>query len=363
MNRKRWFEPDSQRNGPITLFDFNKQHDRDDVVTANTSAIKSSRGANSSSGTGGSGSNNKINTESSTWRIVDDSFIGGYSTSSIQLHQQQHQQEEDDDHTSELSGNDTTGADTTTTAASTSATSFIRWEGIIDGTIDDDMATNRRIQRSGFANLRSPQLGGGGSWFGWGASSSRGGGGGGGRGGFNLDSRYNGLEIVCRQPHPEYSSRLYTVNLVVESEIPDDMYQCVLHVPESSSTKAATEAAEEAAAAAAAAAAAQLPHFPYPSTLDDIIAGRRNKNQNDDATINDDDGFHNVVVLFQHFMVTSGGKLRTRQRSLDNRIKIQSIGFTVGGAADHTTNGPFTLDIARIRAINYDGTGIVGKAD
>jgi hypothetical protein len=60
-------------------------------------------------------------------------------------------------------------------------------------------------------------------------------------------------------------------------------------------------------------------------------------------------------------MVTSGGKLRTTQRSLDNRVKIQSIGFTVG--AYDNTDGPFVLDIARIRAVNYDDDGVIGQVD
>ena len=418
MNRKRWFELDSEKNGPVTLFDFNtRQTDRDDILAAAAAAALSNTTTKI-----GKSNNNSIN---NTWKIMDDSIIGGYSTSSIQLIQQQQQQhndhmnavarnvlqtegnEHESHHSQEnLDNDDDVNNDTNTIHTDgnkkneRTITSFVRWEGNIDRTVDEDMMTNKGIVRSGFANLRSPQLDV------WG-------------GGFDLGGRYNALEIVCRQPFPQYSSRLYTVNLLVESMIPDDMYQCVLQIPTTTSSTSTSPSSSSPSPSSPSSSrmpttttttnrSSSIQHHPshyyysnntkrsdqngdlsnyYPSTLDDIIIPKEeiehyvedrevlqpssssppsSPNTTHRPSTHDDhdyetNEFHNVVVLFSHFMVTSGGKLRKNQRSLDNRIKIQSIGFTVG--AYDKTNGPFALDIARIRAVNYDDTGVIGQAD
>ena len=62
MNRKRWFELDSEKNGPITLFDFSTVEDAIDAALV-------------------SRSNNK----QVGWRITDDSMIGGYSHATMKL--------------------------------------------------------------------------------------------------------------------------------------------------------------------------------------------------------------------------------------------------------------------------------------
>mmetsp|Transcript_26204 Transcript_26204/g.62272 ORF Transcript_26204/g.62272 Transcript_26204/m.62272 type:complete len:399 (+) Transcript_26204:255-1451(+) len=368
MNRKRWFELDSEKNGPVTLFDFHeRKSDRDDILAA-ISTVQ-----------------HKNNNNSNTWKIMDDSVIGGYSTSSIRLIQQQDndhmndaredendENESDSYHSQENPNNENINANIETVNENESClSSFVRWEGNIDRTVDEDMGTNKGIQRSGFANLRSPQLDA------WG-------------GGFDLGGRYNALEIVCRQPFPQFSSRLYTVNLLVESMIPDDMYQCVLQIPTATSSSPSRSTTSRSSITnpsdyyydntGQSDTEGDRSNY-YPSTLDDIIQNEEGDEHYDDpevsssstsssssspntdlpSTYDDGDNFQNVVVLFSHFMVTSGGKLRMNQRSLDNSIKIQSIGFTVG--AYDKTDGPFALDIARIRAVNFDHTGVIGQAD
>ena len=127
--------------------------------------------------------------------------------------------------------------------------------------------------------------------------------------GADLGGRYNALEITCRS-----DGRPYSVNLKCESFIEDDLFQCFINVPPTISSEDA---------------------------LDQTTGGK----------------FDQVVLLFQHFIVTSGGRMRANQRVLDNSIKIQSIGFTLMDGVD----GDFQFDLARIRAVNYDETGVIGE--
>ena len=61
LNKKRWFEKDSELNGPITLFDFSILDDAIDAALVDETNKK-----------GG-------------WRISDDSVIGGFSKATMQL--------------------------------------------------------------------------------------------------------------------------------------------------------------------------------------------------------------------------------------------------------------------------------------
>jgi hypothetical protein len=61
MSKKRWFELDREKNGPVTLFDFSYLDDAIDAANVDETDKK-----------GG-------------WRISDDSVIGGRSKSDIQL--------------------------------------------------------------------------------------------------------------------------------------------------------------------------------------------------------------------------------------------------------------------------------------
>ena len=128
--------------------------------------------------------------------------------------------------------------------------------------------------------------------------------------GVDLGGRYNGLEFTCRS-----DGRPYSVNLKCESFVENDMFQCFISIP--------------------------------PTVHD--------------STDNHDGPgpFDQVVLLFHHFSVTSGGRMRTTQRVLDDRIRIQSVGFTLMDGLD----GKFQFDLASIRAVNYDATGVIGELD
>jgi hypothetical protein len=116
---------------------------------------------------------------------------------------------------------------------------------------------------------------------------------------------------MCRS-----DGRHYSLMLKVESMIPDDIYQCFISIP---------------------------PTIPSGSVVCPETGGK----------------FDRVVLLFQHFIVTAGGRMRATQRILDNSVKIETIGITLMDGKD----GDFEFDLARIRAVNYDENGVIGEVD
>ena len=280
MNKKRWTELDRERNGPITLFDFSTYYDAADAASVEEH------------------SENKA-----VWRTTNDSIIGGYSRAKMnlvrtsddcqkilkglelthqisqwdQIQNEDNEDDTEDDNESSLShqGDD-----------HNNFVPFIRWKGAIDTRVNKE----KKVQRSGFCTIFSPEFP---------------------VGGVDLGGRYNGIEIMCRS-----DGRPYSLNLNVESFIADDLFQCFINIP---------------------------PTIQPGSQICPKTGGK----------------FDRVVFLFQHFVATAGGRLRARQRVLDNSIKIQSIGITLMDGAD----GDFEFDLSRIRAVNYDETGVIGEVD
>lgn len=287
MNRKRWFELDIEKNGPLSLWDFRFPEDAQTIGNDKDPAGK--------------------------WRLLDDSVIGGYSTANVHLIQspqqlQRFQSGKESDSTEVVSEPTTvdsinivddavaTDDDTKDGSLKPSFVPFVRWQGTLDTRVNKERREKQNIQRSGFCSIVSPEFPV-----------------------MDLGGRYNGLEIMCRT-----DGRPYSFNLKVESYIPDDLYQCFINVPATPSLRQA-------------------------------------ENGDDDADnyYSTEESFDRVVLLFQHFVVTAGGKMRATQRELDNRIKIQSIGLTLMDGVD----GPFCFDLARIRAVNYDASGVIGEVD
>lgn len=130
-------------------------------------------------------------------------------------------------------------------------------------------------------------------------------------GGANLQGLYNALEIICRT-----DGRVYTVNLKVSSFFPGDMYQGYINVPATHADK---------------------------SKICPATGG----------------GFERLVLPFNKFALTAFGRLRDIQRELDNDVEIIHIGFTLMDGQD----GDFEFDLARIRAVNFNGYSIRGEED
>lgn len=295
MSKKRWFELDREKNGPIALFDFADFTDAVDAALIDEGPKK-----------GG-------------WRISDDSTIGGYSRGKFQLirNSQDYQRvmqgqepesllnlmekgeinEKDynDTNKKQEDGGDDERVDDEISVNDEDAVvvpketkhfiPFVRWNGTIDTRIDEE---NSEVQRSGFCAIRSPEFPFGGA---------------------DLGGRYNALELLCRS-----DGRPYSLNLKVDTFIPDDIFQTFINVPPT-----------------------------YEANSDDEVCPETGGK------------FDRVVLLFQHFIVTSGGRMRATQRELDNSVRIQSIGLTLMDGAD----GDFQFDLARIRAVNYDERGII----
>jgi len=291
INKKRWFELDREKNGPITLFDFSTLEDAVDADLV---------GENIDS--------------KAVWRTANDSIIGGYSRAKMQFvrtsddyrkitngqeparmslwHQNEdqgvksHQTQNNVRNDYKEKYNDKHNENDDCVQSDKVFVPFIRWKGAIDTRVNKE----KKVQRSGFCTILSPEFP---------------------MGGADLGGRYNGIEIMCRS-----DGRPYSLNLKVESFIVDDLFQCFINIPPT-------------------------------------IA---NGNQVCQAT---GGNFDRVVFLFQHFVATAGGRLRARQRFLDNRIKIQSIGITLMDGTD----GDFEFDLSRIRAVNFDENGVIGEAD
>jgi hypothetical protein len=128
-------------------------------------------------------------------------------------------------------------------------------------------------------------------------------------GGANLQGLYNALEIVCRS-----DGRTYTVNLKVSSFFPGDVYQGYINVQPTHTDK---------------------------SKICTETGG----------------GFERLVLPFNRFVLTAFGRMRDIQRELDNDVEVEHVGITLMDGRD----GDFQFDLARIRAVNFDGHGIRGE--
>jgi hypothetical protein len=203
--QRSWETPDVHPYAPVTLFDFTRPDDAADILSQK----------------------DKASTLTSTlrqrdsWRVSDDRVIGGYSDSFAHLIRpsivpdttedtattaketgtgmsssgtEYHSNVDEEEDEKELQ------RDAQDEANATAKRPFIRWYGNLDTTI----GLESTVQRSGFAALRSPSF----------------------LRGANLRGAFTALEITCRT-----DGRVYTINLQVETSLPEDMYQGHIDVP------------------------------------------------------------------------------------------------------------------------------------
>lgn len=129
-------------------------------------------------------------------------------------------------------------------------------------------------------------------------------------GGVDLQGLYNALEIICRT-----DGRTYTVNLGVSTFFPGDMYQGYIRI---------------------------RPTYTNSSFICPETGGE----------------YERLVLPFRSFVLTAFGRLRDVQRELDSSVEIEHIGFTLMDGRD----GDFQFDLARIRAVNFDGRDVLNEA-
>ena len=245
--------------------------------------------------------------ETDRWRISDDGVIGGFSTSSAVLIQSRQCWAE---HLArEMAMKEGQRSNTeeflrTPTASSVQEDSPPEEQEAQSeeedeenftpyirwyGNLDTHVPLSTKAQRSGFSALRSPEFAFDGA---------------------DLQGYYNGLEIQCRERIP----RIWNVQVKLNSIIEGDIYQGTIVFD-------------------------QLPELPAGTV------------PNQENRVDDDDEkrpFETFVLMFENLLQTAYGRPRHIQRELTGGIKINSIGFALMDGVD----GPFELDVARVRAVN-----------
>lgn len=344
--------------GPLTLFDFTRPDDAADVLS-----LSPSRRGTTSSTTLYSRLRKR-----DAWRISDDRVIGGYSESLAHLIRpsppaveddnnndkegtQAVGQEKDKDEKKEEEKQNTTAKtriqpddtakddkdllpgdhhhddqendsdnDNDTPVDNAVQRPFLRWYGDLDTTVG--LESNAR--RSGFAALRSPTFH---------------------LGGANLQGAYTALEVTCRS-----DGRVYTLNLQVTTGMPDIIFQGHIDVPATAAGKWDR---------------LYLPFFEFGGPGARNFATRRQASQiidEEDEELGDDDDVrkHDTTInqyrqehfrrhhsAYRHSLEI--GDLQDERVRLDNKIIIESVGFTLMDGQD----GPFQFDLQQIRAVNF----------
>lgn len=304
--RDKYYD-DRPVRGPITLFDFRRRDDLADLSESLLPQKSRRRGL-----FGG-------------WRVSDDSVIGGYSTSMMEL----------------IEGCETKG-DTYNNPLI--APPFLRWSGTLNTEINRHSHLARNITRSGFAAIFTPE-------FPLGAP---------------LGNKYRALEICCRT-----DGRTYAVNLKVQTYFPEDMYQGFISGTgrknlTDQATKVWTDVEEN-------------------SEKDDHIETSQDQREKEEKPILDvrehlkvrrkiisaqdpnnhpyhghpPAGFQRLILPFKDFALTSRGRMRYTQRDLDGSVNIESIGLTLMDGKD----GDFCFDLVSLRAVNIIGGEVVGTKE
>lgn len=305
--QRLWETPDVFPLAPITLFDFTRPDDAADVLTphrASGDALSRSR-------------------HRDAWRLSDDRVIGGYSESSAHLirpsppsSEEQEEEEkteariENENRYGEHDGydDDDEGEDAQQSQQLllNAKRPFLRWYGNLDTTV----GLESRAQRSGFAALRSPTFH---------------------MGGANLRGAYTALEITCRT-----DGRVYTINLQVATSLPNDIFQGHIDVP--------------------ATAKGRWDRLYLPFTEFGFLApGGRGFSPRKQASriIESEDTAKEQSHVRRRQSARQRaleiGAAENEKASLDDKVCIESIGFTLMDGQD----GPFQFDLAQVRAVNF----------
>ena len=312
-----WETPNAYPFAPVTLFDFNRTDDAADILPRQNQNTTRQRDA---------------------WRLSDDRVIGGYSDSSAHLirppllevetesiapdeeptdapenEQESNYENVETEETDEEDSSEDSSFETQEAVLPVKRP-FLRWYGHLDTTI----GLESKARRSGFVALRSPPFSFGGA---------------------NLQGAYTALEITCRS-----DGRVYTINLQVDTALPENIYQGHIDVP-------ATEHGQW-----------DRLYLPFSEFGLMGIAGGQYKQQfatGKETTEFLEDEERRLARNYrqEHFhrkrsvrdQVLGIADVDELMPRLDNQIRIESIGFTLMDGQ----NGPFHFDLASIRAVNF----------
>mmetsp|Transcript_1688 Transcript_1688/g.2510 ORF Transcript_1688/g.2510 Transcript_1688/m.2510 type:complete len:223 (-) Transcript_1688:213-881(-) len=150
------------------------------------------------------------------------------------------------------------------------------------GVLSNNVPANTRAVRSGYCAIQSPIFPFGGADL----------------------NEWDALRIKYRLEKSNEESRRCVVNLKVQSFFPDDLYSG---------------------------------YFPQKTIKTHPLKPGPEK---------DSDGWEDVILPFEKFMLSSRGRMKEVQMSLDT-VKLEHMGFTMADGVD----GDFQLDIANIEAI------------
>mmetsp|Transcript_36523 Transcript_36523/g.65753 ORF Transcript_36523/g.65753 Transcript_36523/m.65753 type:complete len:410 (-) Transcript_36523:2-1231(-) len=328
--RDQWQDSRPMR-GPVPLFDFRR---RDDIADLRDS-LNPDRRRGIFAG----------------WRVSDDSVIGGYSSSRMEVNEGVKSVEEEKNPLEENSSLEEKNPSSSSSSSSPSPP-FLRWSGTLSTEINHRSHLARNVTRSGFAAMFGPE-------FPFGAP---------------LGSKYKALEICCRT-----DGRTYAVNLHVDTYFPEDMYQGFIagdgqqQETINSLEKSAEDENNDSAASTAIRTDGedeeQSLESEQPQPSQSLDTRQYMQDHRKIAQQIDPDnhpyhghppaGFQRLILPFTDFALTSRGRLRNTQRDLDGAISIESIGFTLMDGQD----GDFCFDLVSLRAVNVMDGEVVGTEE
>jgi Complex I intermediate-associated protein 30 (CIA30) len=136
--------------------------------------------------------------------------------------------------------------------------------------------------------------------------------------------KWNGLEITCRS-----DGRPYTLHLKVQSYIPDDLYQCVLHIPPTTTTSKTTTSTSNATTATSSTTTTKHNTKTTSTQKESSSSSLLTLSSSSSST---EDTFDRVLVLFQqHFYCDGSWTTSDHSTTIGSTYKYPIHGVHING--------------------------------